>query len=97
MNTLIVPDLEPGIVDPEVYNRRVREITLTIYCRNPKWMVLSKTNIFAVVQSPGEYPNKTFIVPQVLVDKQNTSTSENKLVIYMFHQARNDDKNHPCS
>lgn len=88
MNKLIIPDIQPDLLNLEPYNQRVKEITLQLEAEHPNWVRLDEELLLDVMNNTSAHAGKTFIVPEVLVSSRRHMTKINRLVTYMFCTAR---------
>ena len=88
MNRLIIPDVQPDLLDLESYDRRVEEICTQLQAENPDWIRLDKDTLLDAADNPGKYKGKTFIIPGALVSSRRHMTNVNRLVAFMFWTQR---------
>jgi len=91
MNKLIIPDVEPNLLDLEPYNKCVEEIYARLKTRHPDWIELDEALSLDIMLKNTiliSLVGKTFIIPEKLVRARRYLTSLNRLISNMFSVAR---------
>lgn len=90
MNKLIIPDIQPDLLNLEPYNKRVEEICFQLKAEHSDWLRLDKDLLVQIFDQEGmkKFQNKTFIIPDRLISSRRHMTKVNRLVTYMFSIAR---------